>query len=181
MRLMRRTRVGLVSMAVLGMCLSTPGFAMNGTEAPSAPITDLALRDGGLLVGQVVDNQGVAKVNLKVSLQDLTSRELATATTDQQGKFSMQGVKGGVYQLVTPQRRGVYRMWMPGTAPPTAQQGALIVTGEDTIRGEDAPRSGLKFWLTNPLVIAGIVATAIAVPVAIHNSNHHSSPSPVSP
>lgn len=178
MRLMRRTRIGLVSMTVLGLCLSTPGLAMSGTEAPSA-ITDIALRDGGALVGQVLNTQGVAKANMRVSLQDLTSHELAATTTDQQGKFTIQGLKGGVYQIVTPQGRGTYRVWMPGTAPPTAQQGALIVTGEDTVRGE-GERSGLKYWLTNPLVIAGIVATAIAIPVAIHNS-HHSSPSPVSP
>ncbi len=32
---------------------------------------------------------------------------------------------------------------------------------------------GFRAFITNPLVIAGIVATAVAVPVAIHNSRHH--------
>ena len=65
---------------------------------------------------------------------------------------------------------GIYRFWSPGTAPPAAQKGAIVYTQNGNGGG-----GGLKMFLSNPIVIAGIVATAIAVPVALNNS-HPSSP-----
>lgn len=165
----RRAETILVAFSVIGMCLSTPGLVMGGTEPPSPPITDIALHDGGALVGQVVDAQNIAKVNVRVSLQDIKGQELASAVTDQQGHFTIPGLKGGVYQVVTSQGRGIYRLWAPGTAPPSAQQGALIVTGGDIIRGFEPGAFGS--FITHPLVLGAIVATAIAVPVALHNSH----------
>jgi len=40
--------------------------------------------------------------------------------------------------------------------------------------------SRINYLISNPVVIAGVVATAIAVPVAV-NQNHHSSTRPFSP
>lgn len=37
-------------------------------------------------------------------------------------------------------------------------------------------RNSFRSFITNPLVIAGVVATAIAVPLAISNSDNPSSP-----
>jgi hypothetical protein len=170
--MIRRAKMALVLLAGLGTCLPNSAFAAVGTAA-APPITDVALRDGGVLVGQVVDAQGVVQANVRVSLQDTQSHEIAAVATNKEGLFAVSNVRGGVYQLVTPQGRGIYRLWAPGTAPPSAQEGALIVNG-DVVRGEDGvPRSGLKFWLSNPLVIGAIVATAIAVPVALSQQHHH--------
>ncbi len=60
---------------------------------------------------------------------------------------------------------GIYRLWAPETAPPAAGKSALIVSDATAVRGQ-ATRLGQ--FLANPLVIAGIVATAVAVPVAVH-------------
>jgi hypothetical protein len=164
----------LFSMGVLGTCLVGTVSADGPSTRP--PVTDLALRDGGFLAGQVVDPQGVPLAKVRVSIQDEQGQEVVATVTDQQGRFAVAGLRGGVYPIVTPQARRIYRLWAPGTAPPSAQQGAMIVSG-DTIRGAGG-QGGLTSFLTNPLVIGGAVATAIAVPVAIHNSNRNRPASP---
>jgi hypothetical protein len=39
----------------------------------------------------------------------------------------------------------------------------------------------MKRWLANPWVIGGIVAVAVAVPVALHNANRDEDEGPMSP
>jgi hypothetical protein len=161
----------MVSLAALGFVLPQPLVA--GNPAPASPAVDVALGDGGTLVGQVVNDQGTAMGGVPVSLS-AQDRELAVAKTSKEGYFKFKGLRGGVYQLAAAQGHGIYRVWSPGTAPPAAQEGAMVVSGDQVVRGQSG--GGFRSFITNPLVIAGIVATAIAVPVAIHNS-HHSSPS----
>jgi len=55
---------------------------------------------------------------------------------------------------------------VPGTAPPAAQPGALLVAGKGPVRGQTGP---IGYWLGNPWVLAALVAVAVTVPVAIHN------------
>ncbi len=157
----------MVGLAAIGFLIPQPLLA---AAPPSAvPVVDVALREGGLLLGQVVDEQGVGLGNVPVSLRS-QDRELAAGKTNQDGTFGFKGLRGGVYQIVADQGQGVYRVWTVGTAPPAAQDGALVVSGNPVVRGQEC-RSGFAAFITNPLVIAGVVATAIAVPVAIHNSN----------
>ncbi len=163
----------MVALATIGFVLPQPLVA--ATPSPASPIVDVALREGGLLVGQVVDEQGVGLGNVPVSLR-YQDRELAAGKTNPDGTFGFKGLRGGVYQIVADQGHGVYRVWAEGTAPPAAQEGALVVSGDPVVRGQ--ARSGFVAFITNPLVIAGVVATAIAVPVAIHNSKHSSPQSP---
>ena len=94
----------------------TPGLtyaAVGSLPAPegcSLVVTDVALHDGGVLAGQVSDSNGVPQADVRVSLQDTQSQEVAAGVTDQQGAFRVQGVRPGVYQIVTPQARGFYRL-----------------------------------------------------------------------
>ena len=153
----------VVSVAVLGICLPQPLLA--STPAKQSPVVvDVALGQGGVLLGQVVDPSGAPKPNVPVSLK-LRDRELAKAKTDAKGYFAFSGLRGAVYQVVAAKGVGSYRAWAERTAPRTAEKGALVVSGQDVVRGQQ-----LKYWLANPWVVAGIVATAVAVPVGIHNS-----------
>lgn len=180
----------LVLVAAIGTCLPPPLLA-----APSAPqeaaISDVALWDGGLLVGQVVDPQGTAKVNVPVAISS-GNRRLAVSRTDQNGYFAFGGLRGGAYQLATEEGSGLYRLWAPGTAPPSAQPGALVVAGGNTIRGQAAcpqyahngllpgcPWGGrVRFWLSHPWVLTGLAATAVTVPVVIVATHDHEPFSP---
>jgi hypothetical protein len=159
----------MVSLAAIGFLLPQPLVA--GSPAPKSAVVDVALRDGGVLIGQVVNEQGAAQANVPVSLR-YQDRDLAAAKTTKEGYFAFKGVRGGVYQLVAAKGHGVYRVWSPGTAPPAAQEGAMVVSDDTVVRGQQSC-GGFRSFICNPLVIAGIVATAIAVPVAIHNSQHH--------
>lgn len=166
----------VVSVAVLGICL--PQSLLASTPVKQSPVVvDVALGQGGVLLGQVIDPNGTVKANVPVSLS-LGDRELAKAKTDTNGYFAFSGLRGGVYQVVAAKGVAAYRAWAERTAPPTAEKGALVISGQDLMRGQYHHTAGwLKYHLANPWVVAGIVATAVAVPVGIHNSSSSTAPS----
>jgi hypothetical protein len=144
---------------------------------------DVALSDGGVLHGQVLNTQGVGAAGMPVYIR-AQDRDVAAATTAADGTFNVQGLKGGVYQVSTLQGHGVYRLWSAGTAPPAAQNGAVVYTQSGVVdsgvvhytqNGCDdggVGGGGLKMLLTNPIVIAGVVATAVALPVTLNQWHH---------
>ena len=114
-------------------------------------------------------------VNTGVSVK-AQDREIARATTTADGWFSVQGLHAGVYRLAANDSQGVYRFWAANTAPPSAQHSAIVYTADQAGGGAGTSRGGsLKMFLANPIVLAGIVATAIAVPVALAASHSGSS------
>jgi hypothetical protein len=179
-------------------------FSPAAMAAPAEQIllgADVALADGGALTGQVMTAQGapVAETPVVVSVQ---GREVSRATTNADGAFIASGLKGGVYEVSTPDSRGVYRLWAPRTAPPAARQGVMIVSGTETVLGQYGPPPGPTFgppvgppvdpalgpppaqgpfgkaigWVSNhPFITAGIVATAIAVPLALEDDDYDAS------
>lgn len=186
-------RVSVV-LAVVGLCLPQAVLAGGEVANRSPAVVDVTLKDGGVLLGQVVDPQGAPLAKVPVSLRD-RDREVARTMTDSGGYFAVRGLRGGVYQLVAARGCGEFRLWKPGTAPPGSRQGALLVASRETVRGQGCEAAscdagagcgcgsgcgsgcgGLSYWLSNPWVVAGIVATAVAVPVAIHNADRPASP-----
>jgi hypothetical protein len=162
MKLRRLVRGMMISLAALGVCLPELAFAATPTAAPA--VVDVAMADGGVLHGQVVDLQGAATAGVPVSVK-AQNQDVIRTTTAKDGQFTVQGLRGGVYQVAAGEGQGVYRLWTAKAAPPSAQKNAIVFTQNGTGGG------GLKMLLTNPIVIAGVVATAIAVPVALANSN----------
>jgi hypothetical protein len=163
-----------VGLAVLGFCLPQPLLAAG--RAHAAGVVDVQLQkgpQGNVLFGQVMDPQGAAKANVPVVLYAGQQR-LAVGQTDGKGHFAFGRLHGGVYQVITEGGQGTYRAWTPGTAPPSAHNAALVVASDQTVRGQYGWR--LRNWLANPWVIAGIVATAVAIPVAIHNADKDEHP-----
>ena len=174
MRTAKFVRGVALTLATLGICLPQVTLAVE----PAPAILDVALADGGVLHGQVVNAQGVGAAGMPVYIRT-QDRDVAAATTAADGTFAVQGLKGGVYQVSTLQGHGVYRLWSAGTAPPAAQNGAIVYTQSGAVDagvvhytqngGEDG---ALKMLLTNPIVIAGLVATAIALPIALNQWHH---------
>ncbi len=165
------TRMHHSKWLIIGMLISCFIFprAVMATGVPEpatnpSSIRDVALKDGGILIGRVVDTNNVPQAKVPVSLI-AGDRQLAVGMTDEQGYFAFRGLKGGVYHLVSAKGLAAYRVWAPEVAPPNAQPGALVVAGQDLVRGQFGGRLGMI--LTHPLVIAGAVATAVAVPIAI--------------
>jgi len=126
-------------------------------------VTDVALAEGGLFVGQVVDPQGMPVVGVAVQIRQ-SDRDVASVTTDANGQFRAAGLLGGVYQVTAGNASGVYRLWAPNTAPPVASRGALLVAGTQIVRGQD----GLDPWL----IVWGLATAAvIAVPLTQHSGS----------
>lgn len=182
MKRMGTLRTGAVVIACLGMILPTPVLQAAETQAGAelqvagraTTAVDVALRDGGILVGQAVDAEGQPLAKAAVSVHQ-SDREVAKTLTNQAGWFAVRGLQGGTYQIVAGPAGGVYRLWTPATAPPSALQSALVTAGSPRVRGQQGP---LGSWLCcNPWILAGIVAAAVAIPVAIHNARVDRAPS----
>lgn len=167
----------LVAFASIGVVFPQLAFAANGNRTASeSPVKvqtrDVVLDADGTLRGQVVNRNGVAQAAMPVVLSQ-RGRAVAAARTDHAGKFKLAQLRGGVYQLHTTGGVGNYRVWANRTAPPSALSQVLLTHDESVALGQHR-RGGVKGLLTNPWVIGGVVATAIAVPVAIHNSDSDS-------
>jgi len=150
----------VISLAVLGMCLPEMVFAVPPSATPA--VVDIAMANGGVLHGQLIDLRGGNAVGLPVSVK-AQNKEIVRTTTVKDGRFTVQGLRGGVYQVAAGQGQGVYRLWTAKAAPPSAQKNAIVFT-------QGLFGGGPKMLLANPIVVAGVVATAIAVPVAVVNS-----------
>lgn len=158
----------LVALATVSMMLPTSGFAMEPiaeSARASINIMDVALDKDGNLLGQVLDLQGVPMAQTTVAVVQ-QGEVLATTQTDAQGRYTFAGMKTGFYQVVTDQGLTVCRVWTAETAPPSALTETLVVDGLQTVRGGMNGRSWGSF-LSNPWVLGGIVAAAIAVPLAL--------------
>jgi hypothetical protein len=148
---------------------SRPVDPQPAPAAPTAaPVADVALADGGVLRGQVVDPQGAPLPYQTVAVRQ-QQRVIASTRTDQDGRFSISGLPGGVYQIASAEGAGVYRLWAPLTAPPAAQPAALIVSGQQVFRGQLGGGGGVRSFLTSPWVLAGLLAAAISIPIALSN------------
>ena len=142
---------------------------------------DVALAAGGILQGYVVDAQGVPAIGIQVKLSDANGNVYST-TSDLKGRFGYRGLAGSAYQLETSLGVVDCRAWTADTAPPQSASTLLLVHDDSLVRGQwSAPpavngtASRLKRAFTNPFFVATVVGAAIAIPVAIHNSDDDSS------
>ncbi|MGB9688215.1 carboxypeptidase-like regulatory domain-containing protein [Thermogutta sp.] len=148
-------------------------WAGETASAPAPRVIDVALHDGGVLLGQVVTPEGRPIPQTTVAVENGQQQLLGVVKTDDNGRFAIKGLSGGVYRLSAANGTGTYRLWSPRTAPPGAQQATLIVAGQDISRGQALSRIGQ--WMRNPWIVGGAIATAIAVPVAV--AEHEEGPS----
>jgi hypothetical protein len=172
----KNLKFAVAALSCLGMLLSPTAMAASPLAAPG----DVALGDGGVLVGQVVDAQGVASPMAKVTLAD-HHQEIAQVRTDEQGKFSVPGLRGGVYQISSQGQDSMYRLWAANTAPPVAQQGVILVVGNDVVRGQygttPGPFGSMAQWIADhPLITASVIGAAIAIPIALSNDDDPTCP-----
>jgi hypothetical protein len=182
-----------ISWVAAAAIITQPGFVLAGevnqtnqpvvarSAAAALAPQDVALADGGVLTGQVVDTAGKPQAMTPVSLVT-SGKEIARVTTDKQGQFRVASLKGGVYQVSTSGKSGVYRFWAPQTAPPSSLSGLNMVTGNQIVRGQmgGGPLASAGQWIAeHPIITAGAIATAIAVPLALDDDDD--SPPPATP
>jgi hypothetical protein len=171
---MRLAKFGycLSLLAIGGIAFPTP---IQGAEmvAPSAPLViDVMLDAEGSLQGTVVDHQGEAATGVRVSLSTAGVGPI-NIITDDEGRFRVTGLRGGIYQIAVGERVVVYRVWTPAAAPPGAQRSVMLVIDSSTARGQNPFPD---FVRSDAFLITAVIITAIAIPIAIHNfRNDHPS------
>lgn len=139
-------------------------------------LLDVALSANGLLTGEIRDRHGSPLRSVELICQGARATQQRTRT-DREGRFEFRGLRGGVYVMSTSAGTRAVRLWAPGTAPPAARTALRLVADSDVVRGQSPPGpllahcETLKCWFANPLVVSGVVAAAVAIPVAIHNAN----------
>lgn len=173
MAIMRKTKIIGAALACLGMMLPVDVLlaaqpSEKFTAARAAPqVRDVALAADGSLRGRVVSLAGIGLGEVGVVAR-LAGREVARATSDKTGYFSLAVPRGGVYEVQAGSQITLYRLWAARTAPPAAAKAALIVAGEDVLRAQMLP---FKYWLVNPYFMTAVAAAAIGIPIAVHNAN----------
>lgn len=165
----------LAFVAALGLIFPFQAFAApQAGQKTVVRIDDVKLHKNGSLYGVVLTSALKPASNSFVTIQQ-GKKVLARTKTNEKGGFGFAGLNSGVYQLVSPEGYQTVRVWNGKVAPPSASPQAVLVN--DTVRAQMGMQ-GLKVFLSNPFVIAGIIATAVAIPVAIHNSGSDEPASP---
>ena len=162
--------------AVVLACTSilvTP-FSARGDQI-GAEIADVALAEGGLLVGQVLSSEGAVQPDTEVVILH-GDQSVVRTKTDANGVFAARGLRGGQYQVVTPRGAESIRAWAPNTAPPAAREGSLIILGDQVVRGQisDSPRWVWEWCKQHPWLCTIGAITAVGVPLAIASDDDHS-------
>ncbi len=171
------------AMALLMALLLVAPLPTAGASTGIATAVDISLHNNAYVVGQLVSAEGmpVASAEVRMTLMD---GRTAVTQTDAQGGFAFRGVTGAAY-LTTHNAEQVVRVWDAKTAPPKAAPAVLMVEQKEIARGQHyAGQNANNFVKTskrlmaNPLFVAGAVATAVAIPVAISNADDDPPASP---
>jgi len=179
MRGRKALRSGMLFWACLAMLVPTPLLqaatpAASGFENVAPVARDVALGAGGVLLGRVTDRQARPLAQVPVALLSAGEQQARTIT-DATGHFRFVGLFGGSYEISAGTTHGLFRLWTPGTAPPAHHTSALLVVGEEIVRGQDGP---IGYWMGKPLVMTALAGAAVAVPIGIHNHRQSTVASP---
>lgn len=178
---MKCFKIQLAAAAFACASMLVSPVALAAPVAKQARPSDIALRDGGVLVGQVTTPQGTALAGAPVSIKQ-NGREVIRVATNAKGEFTVAHLKGGVYQVAAPGYQCSFRLWAPRTAPPAASNGLMAVAGDQAVLGNHGgagPFATVSSWVaTHPIMTAGIVAAAVAIPLAIDDDDKGSATTP---
>lgn len=175
MRRSVRLQTSLALVASLGLTVPSqlqaapPAAASRPASSSTADvplILDVALADGGRLNGQVLDRAAGPVANKPIFVLQ-QGKLVASAHADAAGRFSVDHLSGGVYEVHCDGGVALSRVWAPRTAPPAAKQVLLVTCGEDIVRGQTQWGPYRGSWLKGPLPWVVAVAAIVAVPTAL--------------
>ena len=150
---------------------STPLSADTGLNSNIvASIIDVSLGPNGTLTGQVVDEQGNAEEKQLVVVRQ-QNRVVAYTQSGPDGVFAISGLQTGMFHVTTDSGGKVCRFWTEKIAPPSATRDLLLITGSTVERGQRP----IGEMISNPILVGLIIAAAVAIPVAVHNSKDDAS------
>ena len=148
-------------------------------------VLDVSLGKSDTFNGRTVDHTGAPVKGAKVILKQ-GKAEVGQSLTDSEGRFAVQNLKSGVYQVSCGATEGTYRLWSQQSAPPAAKTQGLLVLGENGARGQYGCccDDGSGVWLCCAgALLAGIAVAALVIAITANNKsdNDPAPPKPVSP
>ncbi|QDU93247.1 hypothetical protein Pla8534_10260 [Lignipirellula cremea] len=160
-------------------------MAVCGSAAEPAPVkvTDVTLRDGGILVGQLVTATGAPVKDSQVRLEYQGKTVVALKTNDK-GQFGARGLRAGVYQVSTTKSTRPLRVWENGSQPPTAKTMVMLVEDPAIVRaqgGMPLDFTGNGNLRDEALGFTGIGLGAAGLAVALSDDDNPPPPAPMTP
>lgn len=155
-----------------GASVPTPlgaGAANVGTDTPSTIYRDVRLKGPRQqLSGTVLDETGQPRSGADITVSR-AQRVVVRGRTDTKGRFRITGLSGGMYHLTVGEQVVAVRAWTDGAAPPIAQDELNVTPNVDplVVRGQ---RPFCELFGPEPLLLGVLIAAAIAIPIAVHDS-----------
>ncbi len=194
---MTTMKTTLAFLATIGMAVLPPAWGAQPTmpaPASTVPVRDVQLNSQGQLSLRIVDSNGQSLAHQPVALLQGTTVVL-TGATDSQGDFLATNLRGGLYRVQTNRSVSSVRCWAFGTAPPTATKSLFVAIPGRVTRGQcngdgcegcelccepcavgvPGPEPFCSILGHEPLMIGLLVAAAIAIPIAVHDSGDDAS------
>jgi hypothetical protein len=149
-----------------------PGGALSAADQPKDSVrdavqtrlvADVALGAQGVLLGHVVDEQGRPLDGATVQVT-FRGSVVAQTVADQDGRFAVQGLRGGQHRIVAGKSEQIVRLWAAKTAPPSARNAALVVQGQNVVRGQLGALGGIGG-------VVGVAAGAAGLVTGIQAKN----------
>ncbi len=176
MKFGRKTNAFIVGIACWGtLAQQTPSFAGPPASPAAATTTrvndakpapkkvaqptaiDVALANGGTVSGRILDDNQQGVANAPVSIRQ-GKEEVAQGVTDNNGRFEIQNLRGGVYLVTSSNGYGLFRFWTPKSAPPAARDQVLLMKQAVVVRAQNPDQGGDVLYDENGQPYARIYA-----------------------
>ena len=165
------TRCLAVAMTVT--CLLGSQVVLPAAQIASFPrAIDVSLTDSGSLSGTVIDSKGQVRARTLVEVRR-GRIVVARALTDQAGRYSINNLPGGLYQVCVDGTETLIRAWAVGTAPPSVAGQLQVVADSPIVRGQDqdAPPTdgglfgggGMSPTLSAALIVGGVIGAILII------------------
>lgn len=128
-------------------------------------LIDVRLDEAGAVRGRLLDTAGQPLAHRPIVLHTSDGMR-RIAATDAAGQFVLPGVTAGIQRLTAEDAVLNCRIWTHAAAPPAAMDHVTLIADQTIVRGQQ-PFSAI---FTNPLFIGLVIAAAVAIPIAVHNS-----------
>ena len=172
MDLMRCKILWTIAFAMLIPQLSIAATPQVDPQNSKPMLTDIALQKGGVLVGRLTGKKGKLRAQQRIAIRQ-NGQLVEEVTTDKNGQFKVEGLRGGVYEIASEQGTGSFRAWSAGTAPPSAKQFAVLIDSNEVVRGQwgwvptpgeiPTPNFTVGEWLGISTGVAGLAVGTIAL------------------
>lgn len=149
-----------------------PSVSAVATNVAHRMVDDVRLTSEGQLTGLLVDTKGHGLAHESIELRRHDAVLMTTTAID--GRFIVENVVGGTYEILYLGDRRTLRVWTPQAAPPLARNRLLLAAEDTVVRGQQPLGEAL---LSDPILLGGVLTGIVAVPIIVHNAKDNASAS----